>query len=114
MKKIALILIMLFSLNLPSQVHAALIGYWNFNEGVGGTAYDSSPNSYDGTILGATWTPTASGNALQFDGIDDEVAIYGTENVDISTAVTVEAWVNFDTLAHDRLQTIFYKVESRR
>lgn len=32
-----------------------LIGYWNFNEGSGAVAGDSSGNGYDGTINGATW-----------------------------------------------------------
>lgn len=38
-----------------------LIGYWNFNEGAGDTAYDYSPNNNDGTLYGgATWVVSSS------------------------------------------------------
>ena len=33
-----------------------LVGYWNFNEGTGTTAYDATSNGNDGTINGATWS----------------------------------------------------------
>ncbi len=33
-----------------------LVGYWNFNEGDGTTAYDLSPTENHGTITGAVWT----------------------------------------------------------
>ena len=33
-----------------------LVGYWNFNEGIGTTAYDATSNDNDGTIYGATWS----------------------------------------------------------
>ncbi len=32
-----------------------LVGYWNFNEGVGSTLYDQTANGNNGTIYGATW-----------------------------------------------------------
>jgi len=37
-----------------------LVGYWKFNEGEGTTAFDSSPNGNDGTIVGAAWTTDAA------------------------------------------------------
>jgi len=52
------------------------IGYWNFDEGYGTTAYDSTGYKNDGTISGATWVQNGKkGGALSFDGIDDYVAI---------------------------------------
>lgn len=33
-----------------------LVGYWNFNEGVGNTLFDQTSNGNDGTIYGATWS----------------------------------------------------------
>ena len=48
--------------------------YWKFNECNGNTLKDSSGHNYDGTIYGATWTPSGyDGCALIFDGIDDYV-----------------------------------------
>ncbi len=32
-----------------------LVGYWKFNEGSGGTAFDSSPSNNNGSIQGASW-----------------------------------------------------------
>lgn len=36
-----------------------LVGYWNFNEGDGTTAYDLSPTENHGTISGAVWITNA-------------------------------------------------------
>ena len=50
-----------------------LVGYWEFDEGSGNTAHDSSGHDYDGTIYGAGWTTGHSGYALDFNGVDDYV-----------------------------------------
>jgi len=50
--------------------------YWKFDEGSGNTAHDSSFHNYDGAIYGATWTtdtPSGSGYALDFDGVNDYI-----------------------------------------
>jgi len=39
-----------------SGLTSSYIGIWNFNEGLGPTAYDSTSNGNDGTITGATWS----------------------------------------------------------
>jgi uncharacterized repeat protein (TIGR01451 family) len=77
-----------------------LAGHWPFDEGAGQTAGDVSGNGNDGT-LGTTagvdsgdptWTCVAGGNALDFDGTDDEVRL---SNVTIgdSAAWTITAWI---------------------
>jgi len=53
-------------------------GYWKFNEGNGNTAHDSSGRDYDGAVYGATWTtdtPSGSGYALDFDGVNDYIRL---------------------------------------
>jgi len=50
-------------------LNRGLLAYWNFDEGSGSIAHDSSGHDYDGTIYGATWTT----GALDFDGVDDYV-----------------------------------------
>lgn len=52
---------------------SALVGYWKFDTGSGGTAYDSSPYSNDGNMVGPTWTSGRFGPALHFAGGDDHV-----------------------------------------
>ena len=48
--------------------------YWKADECSGVTLLDSSGHGYDGTIYGATWSPSGySGCCLVFDGVDDYV-----------------------------------------
>jgi len=75
-----------------------LIGYWRLDEGSGNLAYDSSGNSHDGTIYGASWTTGITGNGLGFDG-DDLVVIPDSPDLNPSE-ITVETWVNFGRLAY--------------
>lgn len=54
---------------LPPAAGAELLGYWNFDEGSGLQALDSSGNNYHGSIEGALWTEDRngeSGKALSF------------------------------------------------
>jgi len=48
-----------------SKPVSSLIAYWKFDEKTGTTASDSSGNSNDGLISGATWTAGKIGNALR-------------------------------------------------
>jgi hypothetical protein len=52
-----------------------VLAYWKFDEGSGIVLQDSSGNNLDGTINGAKWTTGYSGYALDFDGVDDYVAL---------------------------------------
>jgi len=52
-----------------------VLAYWEFDEGSGSTLGDSSGNNFDGTINGASWVTGYSGYALDFDGVDDYVAL---------------------------------------
>lgn len=69
-----------------------LVAYWNFDEGEGNVAKDSSGNEHDGKIVGATWTDGKTGKCLRFDG-DDLVSIPVTPALKISQAITMEAWI---------------------
>lgn len=70
------------------------VAHWNFDEGSGSTAYDSSGNTNNITLTnGVQWDTGKFGDAVKLDGTDDYItssAITG-----LSTA-TVEMWVNFD------------------
>ena len=71
-----------------------------FDEGSGNTAYDSTSFQNDGMLTnGPTWTTGQVGNALQFDGDDDYVAVADSDSLDITDAITIEAWVNTNDLA---------------
>ena len=58
--------------NVEQKTYPLMTGetaWWEFNEGSGNIAYDSSGHNYDGTVYSATWT----GGGLSFDGVDDYV-----------------------------------------
>lgn len=66
-------------------------GLWRLNEGGGTAASDSSGNSRNGVVTGATWTTGKLDNGLSFDG-DDYVQIIGL--IGSSTNITLAAWAN--------------------
>ncbi len=47
---------LLDNLKIIGEIETDIIGYWNFNEGTGNIAYDSTINGNNGTIYGATWS----------------------------------------------------------
>jgi RHS repeat-associated protein len=100
--------------SIATQLHGApppssLVAAYGFDEGTGGTVSDSSGYSNDGTISGATWTSSGKhGSALSFDGTDDSVSIADADSLDLTTAMTLSAWVKMDTVS-GRAQALIYK-----
>jgi len=71
------------------------VALYHFDEGFGFLASDSSGNGNGGTVYGANWTTdSVSGNALEFDGVDDCVEANDSESLNISQTVTITAWIN--------------------
>ena len=82
-----------------------LVGSWNMDEGTGTTAYDGSDEGNDGTLIhDPKWTTGKSGSALQFDGVDDYVDCGNDESLDITDAITIEAWVKYPIIPTDGLK----------
>jgi hypothetical protein len=76
--------------------------YWEFDEGSGNTAYDSSGHDYDGTIYGATWTTGHSGYALDYDGVNDYVDLDAhSENLGFNKTDDLIFSVYFKTTSTD-------------
>ena len=76
------------------------IAAWGFNEGAGTTVADATGRGHTGTITGATWTTTSKyGGALTFNGSSGMVTVPDADDLDISGAMTLEAWVRPTTLA---------------
>ena len=82
-------------LNLVLTPTQDLVGYWEFNEGSGSVAGDSSGLGNDGTIYGASWVSSSpdGSTALSFDGMDDYVEVPDDTSLDITDAITIEAWI---------------------
>ncbi|HYR91037.1 MAG TPA: fibronectin type III domain-containing protein [Terriglobia bacterium] len=70
------------------------VAAYAFNEGAGTTVSDLSGNGNTGTISGATWTTLGKyGAALSFNGTNNLVLLNNSASLNLSTAMTLEAWV---------------------
>ena len=79
----------------PGPTSGGLVAAFAFDESSGTTALDASGNSNTGTIAGATRTAGKSGfgNALNFDGSGDLVRVNSSNSLNLSSGMTLEAWV---------------------
>ena len=86
--------------NCAPGLSPAPVGEWNFEEGSGTTAKDTSGNGNNGTLNGgATWNVAGKkGGAASFDGSDDYVDAGSGSSLNISNAITVSAWIKADTI----------------
>jgi len=78
-----------------TQEHSdnGLVAEWHFDKGKGNIVKDSSGNGNDGIIHGATWVGGIKGKALKFDGKDDYVEVHDSPSLDVTDAITIEAWI---------------------
>jgi chitodextrinase len=73
---------------------SGLVAAYSFSEGSGAGVADASGTGNAGTISGASWIAEGKfGNALSFDGIDDYVTVNDAALLDLTTGMTLEAWV---------------------
>jgi hypothetical protein len=76
-----------------SSTPTGLAAAYSFNE-ASGNANDSSGNNNTGTVSGATRTAAGKySGALSFDGVNDRVNINDSNSLDLTTSMTLEAWV---------------------
>jgi hypothetical protein len=91
----------------PTYAHTVLddtpAGYWRLDETGGASAADASGNgnagSYqNGPTLGAPTLISGGSSSVRFDGVDDRVLVPSSAALSPTAAVSVEAWVNADSL----------------
>ena len=81
-------------------VVAGLVAAYSFNEGSGTTLIDRTGTGHTGTFSGPTWTTAGRfGGALSFDGVNDWVTIGDANDLDLTTGMTLEAWVRPSTVS---------------
>ena len=81
-----------------------LLGWWKLDEKEGTTATDSSGSGNDGTLMGRpVWRPQGGkiGGALEFSGKGDYVKIANESAFDITSQITVAAWVNITSVPQE-------------
>ncbi|HEY6892486.1 MAG TPA: LamG-like jellyroll fold domain-containing protein, partial [Solirubrobacter sp.] len=71
------------------------VAAYSFEETSGTTVTDATGRGHTGTITGATRTTTGkNGRALSFNGTSNYVSIPDANDLDLTTGMTLEAWVN--------------------
>ncbi|MFW0862564.1 MAG: DUF2341 domain-containing protein [Candidatus Komeilibacteria bacterium] len=78
------------------------VAEWKFDEKTGSNTYDTSDNSYNGTVTNATWVAGKLGGGLSFNGTDAYVDCGDIESPSSSSKVSVSAWVKWDVLTGHR------------
>jgi chitodextrinase len=79
----------------PADIASGLGLYYKFDEGSGSLATDSSGTGNTGSLLGGTtWTAGQLSQALSFDGVSGNVTAATTTGLNLSTTLTIAAWIN--------------------
>lgn len=79
----------------PPPNATGLVAAYSFNEGSGSSVADASGSGNTGAISGAIWITTGKfGSALSFNGTSNWVTINDAPSLDLTTAITLEAWVH--------------------
>src|SRR5262245_32847333 len=94
---------------LEDRTAPALVAAYSFNEGTGTTVADASGNNNVGTVANTAWSAAGKyGNALSFNGTSARVNIPDAAVLHLTTAMTMEAWVN-PTTVDNLWRDVIYK-----
>jgi len=94
-----------------TAVMPGLVAAFGFEEPSGTQVIDASGNANHGTISGALRVSGPYGRALRFDGSNDWVTIADRASLDLTSGMTVSAWV-FPMLSMSGRKTIVMKEQS--
>ena len=91
---------------------SGLVAAYSFDDFAGAMTADASGKGNHGVITEATRTASGYfGNALKFDGFNDWVTVNDSSSLDLSSGLTLEAWVN-PAVAMSGWKTILMKEQS--
>ena len=82
-----------------------LVAAYGFEEASGPAVTDSSGLNNAGTIINNAARTAAGkiGRAIDFDGVNDYVSVADANSLDLTTGMTLEAWVQLDTVSPWRI-----------
>ena len=78
----------------PPPPPSALVAYFTFDDQDASRATDMSGRANHGLISGAVPVAGVNGSGLRFDGVNDWVTVADSASLDLTAALTIEAWVN--------------------
>ena len=82
-----------------SAAPSGLVAAYGFDEGSGTTVTDASGNGNNGTVANTTWSTAGKfGGALSFNGTSSVVTIPNSASLQLSSGMTLEAWVDPSTV----------------
>jgi len=80
--------------SVPTATNSSgLVASYGFEEAGGATVADASGKGNHGTIKEAVRSTGRYGRALQFDGVNDWVTVNDSASLDLSSGMSLEAWV---------------------
>ena len=97
----------LYAMGRGYDVNKGLVAEWNLDEGSGSTSANKVPGGTDLSFSGGTapaWTASGwTGSALSFDNTDDVATANTYDAIDLTSQLTLSAWVNLNSTAgtHD-------------
>ena len=95
----ALLMLPMFAVGSTSAATTGLVAAYSFNEGTGTTVGDASGTGNNGTTSNTTWSASGKyGAALSFNGTNARVNIPNSASLQLTSAMTLEAWVNPSTV----------------
>jgi hypothetical protein len=79
----------------PPPPPTGLVAAYNFDEGMGTAVTDRSGSGNNGTTANTAWSAAGKyGGALSFNGTSSWVTVADSASLDLTSALTLEAWVN--------------------
>lgn len=84
-------------------------GLWHVKETAGTTLADTSGNSHDGTIDGATFATGKFGKGLSFDGVNDFVSIVNHADLRPSGSFEISAYIKTSSTASQGIFTSWFQ-----
>ena len=89
-----------------------LMAAYSFDQGSGTSLPDLSGNGNNGTIANASWSTAGKyGSALSFNGSNAIVNVPDSSSLDLTSGMTLEAWVNPSALGNS-WRTVLMKEQS--
>src|SRR5215213_9674519 len=94
---------------LEERAMLSIVAAYSFNEGTGTTVTDFSGTGNVGTTSNTSWSASGKyGGALSFNGTSSRVNVPDANSLDLTTGMTLEAWVN-PTLVTAAWRDVIYK-----